>query len=175
MSNQVLLWGTLIVPWLSLLFMKKENIKRFMPTGILAAFLAIVVCDIGVGNSWWYFRETTYPFALLSSYVYGLFPIVPMWILNFTYGRFWLFVVVEVVFNTIFGFFILTWFGSRGIIDYNAGLIVLIAATLISFIMYGFQMWQETSVANNFSAKLHPVAAKPLPEEKEPEEDSQLK
>jgi len=87
MSNQTLLWGTLILPWLSLLFMKKENIKRFLPAGLLAAFISIFVCDIGVRTGWWVFRETTYPLGLLSSYVYGLFPILPMWILNFTYGR----------------------------------------------------------------------------------------
>jgi hypothetical protein len=63
----------------------------------------------------------------------------------------------------------LYWFASRGIVDYNAGFIVFIAETLISFIIYGFQMWQETSVINDFSAKLHPAAAKPLPEENESE------
>jgi len=165
MSNQTILWVTLIVPWLSLIFMKKEDINRFMPTGILAAFLAIIVCDIGVRNGWWYFLETVYPFALLSSYVYGLFPIVPIWVLKYTYERFWLYFVVEAIINIIFAFLILPWFGSRGVIDFNSGLIVIIAATLIALTMYGFQMWQETSVIKNFSAQLQPVAAKPLPEE----------
>lgn len=145
MSNQIILWCTLIVPWLTLIFMKKEDIKRFMPACILAAFLSLIVCDIGVGKGYWYFRETTYPFALLSSYVYGLFPIVAIWVLKFTYERFWLFVVVEAVINIIFAYLVLPWFARRGIIDYNAGLIVLIAETIISFIMYGFQKWQETS------------------------------
>lgn len=94
----------------------------------------------------WSFRETTYPLGLLSSYVYGLFPIVPIWILKYTYQRFWLFIVVEVVANIIFVYLVLTWFARRGIVDYNAGLAVFIAATLISLLMYGFQMWQETPV-----------------------------
>ncbi|HEX3010894.1 MAG TPA: hypothetical protein VHQ70_02500 [Syntrophomonadaceae bacterium] len=171
MSNQALLWGTLIVSWLSLLFMKKENIKRFMPAGLLAQFISIIVTDMGVGYGWWYARETTYPFALLVTFIYGLVPIA-MWILNYTYERFWLYVVVDVVANTIFAFFILPWFGSRGIIGFNASLLLFILATLVSFIMYGFQMWQESSVINNFSVKLHSVAAKPLPEEKKTEEDN---
>lgn len=97
MSNQIILWGTLIVPWLTLIFMKKEDIKRFIPASILAVFLSIIVCDIGVGKGYWHFRETTYPLALLSTYVYGLFPIVSIWILKYTYERFWLYFVAEVV------------------------------------------------------------------------------
>jgi hypothetical protein len=76
---------------------EKREYKTFYASRCISAFLAIIVCDIGVGNSWWYFRETTYPLGLLSSYVYGLFPIIPMWILNYTYERFWLFVAVETV------------------------------------------------------------------------------
>jgi hypothetical protein len=126
--------------------MKKEDIKRFMPASILAVFLSIIVCDIGVGKGYWHFRETTYPLALLSTYVYGLFPIVSIWILKFTYEQFWLYFVAEVVVNIIFAYLFLPWFARRGIIDYNAGLIVLIAATLISLIVYCFQMWQEAPV-----------------------------
>jgi len=29
MSNQLILWGMLTAPWLTLFFMKKEDIKRY--------------------------------------------------------------------------------------------------------------------------------------------------
>ncbi|MEN6324745.1 MAG: hypothetical protein ABFD18_00840 [Syntrophomonas sp.] len=146
MSNQMIMWGSLIVPWLTLAFMNKEDIKRFMPAGLFATFLTIIFCDVGVRNGWWQFRATPYPFALLSPYVYGLFPIIPMWILKFTYERFWLFMGTESVVNVIFSFVLLPWFGSRGILEFNAGLIVFVVATLFALLMYGFQMWQESSV-----------------------------
>jgi hypothetical protein len=171
MSNQTILWGTLIVPWLSLIFMKKEDIKRFMPAGLLAVFLSLIVSDIGVKNGWWYFRETTYPFALLSSYSYGLFPIIPMWILTYTYERFWQYVAVEAIFNIIFAFVALPWFGSRGIIDFSAGLIAFLLATLISFVVYGFQRWQEGFAVTHFAARPQPLAAKPLLKEQNPENE----
>ncbi len=34
MSNQILLWSVLILPWLTLFFMKKEDIKRLMPASL---------------------------------------------------------------------------------------------------------------------------------------------
>jgi hypothetical protein len=51
-----------------------------------------------------------------------------------------------VVANFLFAYLVLTWFARRGIVDYNAALAVFIAATLISLLMYSFQMWQEAPV-----------------------------
>lgn len=165
-SNQVLLWGTLIVPWLSLFFMPKDDIKRYMSAGLLGGFMSILVSEAGVANGWWYFRETTYPLAMMSSYTYGLFPIIPMWLFKYTYGRFGVYLAVDTVLNIGFAFFILPWLGSRGIIDFDAGLIVLFFESVIASIMYIFQIWQEgifvRSEKKCFSSNLQSAAAKPL-------------
>jgi len=167
MSNQVILWGTLIVPWLTLFFMPRKDVKRYMSAGLLAAFMSIIVSEVGVANGWWFFRENIYPIAMMSAYTYGLFPIIPMWILKYTYRRLGLYLAVEVVVNTVFSSFVLPWFGSRGIIDFNAGLIAFILASIISIAVYGFQVWQEgifvRSKRTRFSANLQPLVAKPLP------------
>ncbi|WP_269083310.1 hypothetical protein [Ornithinibacillus contaminans] len=39
MLNQVILWGILIAPWLTLFFMKKDAIKRYMPVAIFASIV----------------------------------------------------------------------------------------------------------------------------------------
>ncbi|SDF29723.1 hypothetical protein [Sporomusa acidovorans] len=165
MSNQVILWGTFIVPWLSLFLMPREDIKRFIGAGLLGGFLSILVSEAGVANGWWYFRETTYPLAMMSSYTYGLFPVIPIWILKFTYGHWQLYMVVEAIANLIFSFFILPWFGSRGFLDFNASIIALILASVLALIIYGFQMWQDDifvqSAQTNLSLPLQPAAAKP--------------
>ncbi|MBP1616077.1 MAG: hypothetical protein H6Q13_3525 [Bacteroidetes bacterium] len=165
MSNQVILWATLIVPWASLFFMKKEDIKRFFPAGLLAGFMSIVVSEIGVTNGWWYFHETTYPFSFMATYTYGLFPILPMWILKYTYGNFKLYIAVELVLNAIFSLFLLPWFSIRDITQFAAGLIAFILSTTIAVVVYRFQIWQEelfvTSDKNDLSVSAQPVA-KPL-------------
>ncbi len=141
-SNQVLLWAALIIPWVSLLFIPKDA-KRYISMGLLAFFLSLLVCEVGVANRWWRFLETTYPLAIFSSYVYGFFPTAPVWILKYTYGRFWLYALVDTVANLVFAYLVLPWFASRGIIDYNAGLIVFIFESVIAAVLYVFQMWQE--------------------------------
>jgi len=165
LSNQAILWATLILPWLSLFLMPQKDIKRFIGAGLLGGFMSIVVSEIGVANGWWYFRETTYPLALMSSYTYGLFPIMPIWILKFTYGRLGPYLGVEVGANFFFSYFLLPWFGSRGFLDFKADLIAFILSSLLALIIYGFQMWQDDvfvqSIKPSFSSHLQPAASKP--------------
>lgn len=142
-SNQIILWGTLILPWLSLLFMPKKDIKRYISAGLLSTILCIIVVEIGIRYKWWVIRETTFPFSVMPTYVYGFFPILPVWLLKYTYRRFGLYLAVDIVFNIVFAFVVLPWFAHRGIIDFNAGLIVFIFETIIALILYGFQRCQE--------------------------------
>jgi hypothetical protein len=173
MSNQVLLWGTLIIPWISLLFMPKEDIKRYISAGFLSTICCIIVIETGIRYNWWAIRETTFPFAVIPTYAYGLFPVIPMWLLKYTYGRLGLYVTVDTILNIVFAFVILPWFGRLRVIDFdfNDGYIVFIFESVIALLLYGFQMWHESiyvrSERESLSPTLHPAAAKPLPKDKD--------
>ncbi|WP_371363653.1 hypothetical protein [Sporomusa rhizae] len=43
MSNQTILSSIFILSWLSLLFMKKEDIKRFFPVGLFATVTSAMI------------------------------------------------------------------------------------------------------------------------------------
>lgn len=167
MSNQVILWGTLILPWLSLLFMPKEDVKRYISAGFLSTILCIIVIETGIRYGWWAILETTYPFAVLPTYTYGFFPVIPMWLLKYMYGRFGLYFTVDTVLNVVFAYAVLPWFARRGIVDFNASLTVFIFESIIAIALYGFQMWQEGIYAHSerrsFSSILQPAATKSLP------------
>jgi len=166
MSNQAILWSTIIIPWLSLFLMPRKDVKRFMPAGLFTAFLSIIASEVGVANGWWYFRETTYPLAVFSSFTYGLYPIIPLWILKYTYGRFWRHFLVEVVGNIAFIFIFLAWLEGKGIIDIRAKLLAYVVTMIIGFTLYIFQMWQEGVFERVEKAEdsmiLRPAASKPL-------------
>lgn len=171
MSNQAVLWGTIIVPWFTLLFMPKEDVKRYISAGLLSTILCIIVIETGIRHAWWAILEFTYPFAVLPTYTYGFFPVLPMWLFKYMYGRFGLYIAVDTVLNIVFAFFVLPWFARRGIVVFDAGLIVFIFESIIAVILYRFQMWQEGIFASSertcFSSGLQPVAAKPLEQNEE--------
>lgn len=145
MSNQVILWAMVIVSWSSLFLMKKEDIKRYIPAGLFSSFLLVILQEFGVANNWWHFRETIYPLAVFTPFTESVDVVLPMWVLKYTYGRFWYYISVQTAGNVLFFFIILPWFASRGIMSWPdyAGLIALIFATVINFLVYRFHMWQE--------------------------------
>lgn len=171
MSNQILLWGLFIVPWLTLILMTKEDIKRYMPAGLLTIVLCVITTEIGISNGWWYIRETTYPLAVMPTYTYGAFPVTTMWSLKYLFGRFQYYLVAEVFLNTFFATIYTPWIARRGIKDFDAGLILFFFASAMGLILYGYQMWQEGIFARaertGFSQLLQPTAAKPLPKEQQ--------
>ncbi len=166
MSNQFILWSMFIIPWLTLFFMKKEDIKRFMSLGLFTFWLSIIVTEIGITTGLWVLQETTFPLAVIPTYIYGIFPVIAMWIFKFTYGRFWIYLITELVLNISYVIILLPWMASRGIIAFNAPLISYFVAMGQGMLLYIYQMWQEDAlvpaIKNLFSPKLQPAATKLL-------------
>lgn len=167
MSNQALLWAMLVVPWLSLFFMKKQDIIRYIPAGLFSSFLLTITQEVGVANGWWYFRETIYPFAVFTPFTESVDLIIPMWVLKYTYGRFWLYLLIEIIGNGVSMYVIFPWIASRRIMDWpvSTELIAFTLVMVIALLVYGFQMWQEgafgRSEKTEASVVLQPAAMKP--------------
>jgi len=174
MSNQILLWSMLVLPWLTLIFMNKEDIKRFTPVGVFTALTSVLIGDVGVTFGLWIHQQTAYPFQSVMPFDIGLNLILTMWIFKYTYGRFRKYFVVNLLldigFNTIFfGRFL----PSRDILHVVGGtpLQMLVITLSHAILIYGYQIWQEKifvmSEKTSYRANLQPAAAKPLQDKKE--------
>lgn len=143
MNRQVLLWTMFFLPWLTVLFMNKRELKRFMPAALFTAFSSGVILQAGYALKLWYFRE-----AGFSVVMYGLLPIFALWIIRFTYGRFWLYSGVNFVLDLGFAFVIIPWFGSRGVFGVGPWTSIFVFSINIvhAALIYGYQKWQEGPV-----------------------------
>ena len=154
-----MLWGMLIVPWLTLFFMNRETNKRFMPVALLAIITSVLVVQVGEVLRWWHFNEAAYPFRD-PSYIYSMNPIITIMIFRFTYERFWLFLVVDAVSNLAFSYLFLDYFlGSRGVLQYLklSPFHVFLITTVTGVLLYCYQMWQEgIFVKNERAVKIPP-------------------
>lgn len=83
MSNQVVSWSLFIVPWLSLLLMKREEIRRYLPAGIFAALLTTAIHDVGLTYGFWVVLDRARPLYGMLPYFFGLIPVLSMWILKY--------------------------------------------------------------------------------------------
>jgi len=139
-NNTTLLWSILILSWVTLIFIKKEEIKRFMPAALFTAVSSGVIYQIGDVLKFWYLKDVAY--SLLA---YGPLPVFSLWILRFTYGRFWLYAIVNVILDLGFAFVVFPWCGRIGVLGIGpwTGIIVYIINFLHATLIYGYQMWQE--------------------------------
>lgn len=152
MKNQIILWCMFVVPWLSLFFMKKEDIRRFMPVGLFSSLTSIIIVEIGISLNWWTVNESAWPIRSVS-YLLGLNPIVTIWIMKFLYKRFILYVITDVCFNLGFTFIFLDYFLQRlGIFIFTGTLPVLtfILTSVHGVLLYGYQIWQEKILAHPY-------------------------
>ncbi|VBB06488.1 Hypothetical protein LUCI_1721 [Lucifera butyrica] len=179
MSNQVILWSMLLTPFLTLFFMKKEDVKRYMPVGLFSAVTSAIIGDVGVTLGFWVHRETAYPLHSLMPFDIGLNLVLTMWVFIFTYRRFWMYMITNAILDIGFDFFLFQYyFPSRdifnlvGISPFQSYLITLGHALVI----YGYQMWQEgilvRSERTTFLGNLQP-ATKPLSRDQENKPDDE--
>ncbi|HMM19947.1 MAG TPA: hypothetical protein PKA10_04335 [Selenomonadales bacterium] len=178
MSNQVLLWSILVLPWLSLFLMSKENIKRWMPVALFSALTSVLVVELGENLGWFVYGEAAYPLRTSSCIIFGLNIVTSMWLFYFLYGRFWRYIIIDTILN--FGFiylFHIYFLGGRGLFQ-EVGITPLLNTLIVTFdgiLVYGYQMWQEEILApseirsTGYSSNLQPAATKPLPEDQDNE------
>lgn len=107
MSNQAILWSMLILPWLTLFLMKKEDIKRFMPVALFTAVTQAIIVEVGItlgflGGG----RETLFPLNQMPTFTYGAISVFTMWIFKFTYERFGLYIAVNAIIDYGFAYII---------------------------------------------------------------------
>lgn len=172
MSNQFILWSIWMIPWLSLLFIPKKDIKRYMPAALFTAVTNIIIVDMGVSWNWWIIRESIYPLNEVLPLAFA-FLAMEIWILKYTYGRFLLFTVTEVLLTFVFILLVQPWLSFRGIwVRINVTNFLAYLPAIPQFIsIYLYQMWQEDAlvpaIKKLFSPKLNPAATKPIFEDED--------
>lgn len=167
MNNQIILWSILILPWLTLFFMRKEYLKRFMPVAIFSSITSIVIVEVGATFKLWALHETVFPLTHTFPYHLGLAPVATIWLFKFTYSKLWKYIAVDAIYNLAFAFVFTPWLALRGIRE-NIGATSLglyIIVTLHGFLLYVYQMWQEDALVPDvkklFSPFFQPAATKP--------------
>ncbi|MFA9556686.1 hypothetical protein ACERII_05215 [Evansella sp. AB-rgal1] len=95
----------IIVPWLSLLYLGKHNIKRYYLASFIIGIFEIINHLYGHQRKWWTFYDKPKSF-IRDELPFDIGPYMPisMWILKYSYGNFKKFVFINALFNGVFAF-----------------------------------------------------------------------
>ncbi len=132
----------MFLPWLTLPFLGKKTMKRFLPSGVFMGLLVFFESVSAIKRGWWaVFKKLYFKLYGLEPFIFGPFFIGSLWIMKLTYGRFISFIFTNLLIDTTFVYAILDWFKNRGygtlikLEKYQLSLLFFVK----SILMYGFQ------------------------------------
>jgi hypothetical protein len=136
-----------LIPWLSLLFLGKRNIKRFSLAGLVIVVFEIINHKIGQKRDWWIFYDKRKSF-LTNELPFSIGPYMPlsMWLLKFSYGNFKKFWLLNVIADGLFSFPIINFLKKLKIIGLNRlnHFQFFLYIHYKAYLLYGVQHWIES-------------------------------
>jgi hypothetical protein len=98
----------IVIPWLSLLFLRKREVKRFSFAGVVIVIFEIINHLIGHKRNWWKFYDKRDSF-IKNELPFSIGPYMPMsiWLLKYSYGNFKKFVGLNVIADGVFAFLLM--------------------------------------------------------------------
>ncbi|WP_312094968.1 hypothetical protein [Niallia sp.] len=141
-------WSLLLLPWLLLLFFDKQRVKRFFPVLLLSIVLNSLLYQIAQRLNWFTVSKNLPFLTNISPSVYGIFAVGTLLIFYFTYERFWLYFIVNLLFDILQSYVVTPFYVKLHIFDRQEmnGFESLLMMTFMSLIMYMYQKWQDTVI-----------------------------
>lgn len=149
---KVWLWCIMLVPWLSVPFLGKKVIKRFFAASLFICVLIRLESYIAEKRRWWWFYDRLFPKARGETpLLWGQFLIGSIWILKYTYGHFFKYLVVNFFTDLFFIFPFSNFLKRLGLFSYVrlSHPRVMIIFFLKSILLYAFQFVKEGCTSHN--------------------------
>ncbi|MDG5788984.1 hypothetical protein QA612_16120 [Evansella sp. AB-P1] len=136
-----------LLPWLTLVLMKKEIIKRYTPVATFSALLFTLHGEMAYTQGWLEQKVTITDWLItFVPFTYGSFLVGTIWIFALTYGRIWLYLIVNIAVDAFFAF------GLHQFLIVPLGIVkdlkhgpfeVFIAFVIMAVILYVYQLWVD--------------------------------
>ncbi|MGJ7922548.1 hypothetical protein [Neobacillus sp. LXY-4] len=142
----------ILLPWLSVLFLGKRNIRRYSLTGSVTVILEMLNQVIGQQRSWWVFYDKPKSFIKdVLPFSIGPYMPIAMWILKLSYGNFIKFLFLNAVADGLFAFPGIKMLKKMKIANLKrlSGSQFFLYLFYKAFIMYGVQYFVEKKQVKN--------------------------
>ncbi len=111
---------TLVLPWLTVPFIRKNTFIRFLPTATFIGYIFALFSEVAKKNKLWKVRNGLFKdYTLDVSYLYGLYLITTIWIFKLTFRNFLKYLVTNIVADYFFSFHIIKIFEKVGTFEFK--------------------------------------------------------
>lgn len=144
---KLVIWSIFIIPWASLFFLDRLAVRRYMPVALLATVLNTIIAQLAWTYNWWEFKESLFKWDKIAPLftVYSIFLVGTIWIFYFTYRKFWIYIIVNLIVDLFYGIVFTKFLNSLEIRENGSfsPLSNLLTMTVLAVLLYFYQMWQE--------------------------------
>ena len=147
--NAIILWAIVI------LFLPKRSFKRYLPVTLFSSSILLIQTLLNIIFKWWKVKGGIKLLIFDDlAFIFGPFFTINLWVFHFTYGKFSLYSLTNLVLDAIFGFLLNPLFQKVGhykLKNINSfGLFLFYY--LFSFINYGFQkLFEKPSTSKDIN------------------------
>ncbi|MBM7651086.1 hypothetical protein [Neobacillus cucumis] len=93
--------GLFLIPWLTVFFIPKEEFKKYTPVATFATLIVLAESVLSGPFKWWKVKGGPLQKALNDfSFIFGPFFVGTIWIFRFTYGKFWLYLLANILMDS---------------------------------------------------------------------------
>lgn len=155
--SMILGWLLFLPPWLLLGFLEPMRMRRFMSVSFLVIVLTTLCFQIAAKLDWWRVTEEAFYFSDVSSFVFGLLPVISLLVFYLTYPNPWLYFGINLTIDAVQCFFISPFILEKaGLYEMRAmghfGLYIILTSVAILIFMY--QKWYERGMYYDSDAPL---------------------
>jgi hypothetical protein len=135
-----------LLPWLTVPLLGVNTLKRFLPSSIFMSLYLIAEGRLAEKKKWWWFSFTVKPNVLGEMpLIIGPFLVGSLWILKWTYGKFNLFLLINIIVDSLFtyiGMDLLKKIGYVTLVRLTKSQLSMVFL-IKTFLLYGFQVIYE--------------------------------
>ncbi|MEL3973688.1 hypothetical protein AAEO50_15480 [Rossellomorea oryzaecorticis] len=146
-NRNVMITLMALLPWLSISLLGNKTFRRFLPGTIFMSLYLLAEGTLATRRKWWWFPFSLKPNVLAElPLILGPFFVGSLWIFKYTYGKFSIYFLVNLIVDSFFTTVMLNWFKKIGYVSlirftrFQLSLLFM----LKSIAMYGFQYVYET-------------------------------
>lgn len=146
MKQKIILAALILIPWMSLFFMRKQDFKRFFPVGTLISLLLAIETDLSNKFGLWRVKGNAWDRFLTDfTFILGPFFIGTLWIFRFTFGRFWLFLFSNIVMDYLLAYPLTAMFEKFNVYKLKKlkRLYLFLLSVSYAIVLYGYQLYLE--------------------------------
>jgi hypothetical protein len=144
--SKPLLLLIMILPWFTIPLFGERPFKRFLPSGVFISLLVRIVNIIAKKRKWWWWYETIHPkLSGVFPFMLGPFLVGSLWILKWTYGKFFRFMMLNFLFDSFFTYIVVPYLTKFGIVSLvrMKKIQLMYVFTVLSLLLYIFQWLKE--------------------------------